>query len=120
MMRTLLSTALATVLGASGMAFAAGPAQETVTVWQVDTSGRPPYKRERVELPVVDTARMELTADADVETVRVWTVDRSGKPPYQRRFEELPVTDIAAMELEAEQAAKDVRFRGRPPFQRHR
>jgi len=90
---------------------------ETVTVWAVDHSGRPPFKRERVEIPVVDTAQLEV-ADESVETVTVWTVDRSGKPPYDRRREELPVTDIAA--LESAPADEEPLFRGRPPFKRHR
>ncbi|MHA7817346.1 MAG: hypothetical protein ACX93N_12785 [Pseudohaliea sp.] len=113
----------ALVAGALGGTLAAGaiaeaPATgETVTVWAVDHSGRPPFKRERVEVPVVDTARLEL-ADESVETVTVWTVDRSGKPPYQRRREELPVTDIAA--LESAPAEEEPLFRGRPPFKRHR
>ena len=90
---------------------------ETVTVWAVDHSGRPPFKRERVEIPVVDTAQLEVT-DKSVETVTVWTIDRSGKPPYQRRREELPVTDVAA--IESELAEEEPLFRGRPPFKRHR
>jgi hypothetical protein len=90
---------------------------ETVTVWAVDHSGRPPYKRERVEIPVVDTAQLEVN-DTAVETATVWTVDRSGKPPYRRHREELPVTDVAA--LESELAEEEPLFRGRPPFKRHR
>jgi hypothetical protein len=49
----------------------------------------------------------------------VWTIDRSGKPPYRRQLEELPVSDVAAMQVEAENV-EDVKFRGRPPFNRHR
>jgi hypothetical protein len=111
------------VAGALGGTLATGavaeaPSQgETVTVWAVDHSGRPPFKRERVEIPVVDTAQLEV-ADESVETVTVWTVDRSGKPPYDRRREELPVTDIAA--LESAPADEEPLFRGRPPFKRHR
>ncbi len=90
---------------------------ETTTVWQVDMSGKPPYKRERVEIPVVDTARLDVTGEP-VETVTVWQVDRSGKPPFRRTREEVPVIDVAAVDIEAEDREAD--FRGRPPFKRHR
>lgn len=95
-------------------------AGETVKVWKVDRSGHPPFKRELVEMEVVDTARLETdpASDASAETVTIRTVDRSGKPPFRRRTETLPVSDIAAFE-EAE-AVEKTRFRGRPPFARHR
>jgi hypothetical protein len=91
---------------------------ETVTVWQVDMSGKPPYKRERVQVPVVDTARLEVTGEP-VEMVTVWTVDRSGKPPFKRTREEVPVIDVAALSPE-DVAEEGTVFRGRPPFKRHR
>ena len=114
------ATILAALVGgtlATGAIAEAPASGETVTVWTVDHSGRPPFKRERVEIPVVDTAQLEVT-DKAVETVTVWTVDRSGKPPYQRHREELPVTDVAA--LEGELTEEEPLFRGRPPFKRHR
>ncbi|EED36573.1 hypothetical protein NOR51B_2525 [Luminiphilus syltensis NOR5-1B] len=92
---------------------------ETTTLWEVDMRGKPPYARKRIEVPVVDTARLEI-ADENAETVRVWTIDRSGKPPFKRRFEELPVSEVSAMSVEAAEAAEPVQFRGRPPFNRHR
>lgn len=119
-MRRFLIT-LAGVAAAAAVPFTAQAEQmssrDTVTVWQVDSSGRPPFKRERVEVPVVDTAALEQRSEA-VETAVVWTVDRSGKPPYTRRREELPITDIAA--AEAGSAPEATTFRGRPPFKRHR
>lgn len=90
---------------------------ETTTVWQVDMSGKPPYKRERVEVPVIDTARLEVTGEP-MEMVTVWQVDRSGKPPFKRTREEVPVIDVAAMDVESVNSEAD--FRGRPPFRRHR
>lgn len=95
-------------------------AAETVKVWKVDRSGHPPFRRELVEMDVVDAARLETApaSDASAETVTVRTVDRTGKPPYQRRTETLPVSDIAAFE-EAD-TVEDTVFRGRPPFSRHR
>jgi hypothetical protein len=62
--------------------------EETVKVWEVDTSGHPPFKRTLVEVPVADVARLET-----VETERVWHVDYSGRPPFTRSYEELPVVD---------------------------
>ena len=72
-----------------------GSEQETVTVWQVDTSGRPPFQRTRAEVPVADVAAAEV-----VETERVWTTDFSGRPPFQRGYQDLPVIDAASMEPE--------------------
>jgi hypothetical protein len=92
---------------------------ETTTVWKVEMRGKPPYARQRVEVPVVNAARLEVADEGAVETVKVWTIDRSGKPPYRRQLEELPVSDVAAMQVEAENV-EDVKFRGRPPFNRHR
>lgn len=92
---------------------------ETTTVWKVDMRGKPPYARQRVEVPVINAARLEVADEGAGETVKVWTVDRSGKPPYRRQLEELPVSDVAAMQVEAENV-EEVKFRGRPPFNRHR
>lgn len=125
---------LRSMLSAAGIALFAGPfalyvqaesahadlAAETVKVWKVDRSGHPPFKRELVEMTVVDAARLETApaSEARTETVTVRTVDRTGKPPYQRRTETLPVSDIAVFE-EADGAERTI-FRGRPPFSRHR
>lgn len=89
---------------------------EMVTVQVVDFSGRPPFKREVVELPAADVARMEAM-DEVLETERVWTVDFSGKPPFKRKFEDVPVIDIASLEMAAE---KKEQKPSRPPFKRHR
>lgn len=117
-----LALAMATAI-AAGLPLANAetmePDVETTTRWEVDTRGKPPYSRKRVEVPVVDTARLEV-ADESTETVKVWTIDRSGKPPYKRAFEELPVSEVSAMSVEAAEAAEPVQFRGRPPFKRHR
>lgn len=116
-MRSFLTPVLAAAMAAALPAFAAtGAGTETTTVWKVDTSGHPPFRRTRVEVPVVDTAAAPVESSA--EMVTVWTVDRSGKPPYQRRRETVPVVDTAA--LEAAEPADEPRFRGRPPFRRHR
>ncbi|MEQ8517378.1 MAG: hypothetical protein RIC38_17400 [Chromatocurvus sp.] len=95
-------------------------ASETVKVWKVDRSGHPPFKRELVEMDVVDAARLEPApaSDANTETVTIRTVDRTGKPPYQRGTETLPVSDIAAFEEAG--TVEETIFRGRPPFSRHR
>ena len=90
---------------------------ETTTVWQVDMSGRPPFKRERVEVPVVDTAQLIVTGEP-METVTVWQLDRSGKPPFRRSRVEVPVVDVAVADVEEVEKGTD--FRGRPPFKRHR
>ena len=72
----------------------------TVTVWEVDTSGRPPFERRRVEVPVADAASMEMNT-ASVETVRVWSADYSGRPPFRRSYQDVPVVDAASVETEA-------------------
>jgi len=97
----------------------AADSARTVTVWEVDRSGHPPFPRRRVEVPVVDAAVLESIAEESVATLERWHVERSGKPPFERRRMEMPVVDAAAMEiLDAEEADRP-RFRGRPPFRRH-
>lgn len=89
---------------------------ELVKVRIVDFSGRPPFKREIVELPAADVARMEAM-DEVVEMERVWTVDYRGKPPFKRQFEDVPVIDIASMEMTAENSKQKS---SSTPFKRHR
>ncbi len=95
------ATALAAALSTALFGLPAGAEMsaqgETVTVWEVDTSGRPPFKRTRVELPVADVASLE-SADVALETRRVWTTDFRGRPPFRRGYEELPVVDAASLE----------------------
>lgn len=94
-------------------------AGETVRVMKVDHSGRPPFQREFVEVPVTDIAALEpVDQSAAGETVEVLVTDFSGRPPYQREWVELSVADIAAVEA-AEEATPKTQFRGRPPFKRH-
>lgn len=122
---TLSAVGLAALAGTFSLQSQADPAfgdlaAETVKVWKVDRSGHPPFKRELVEMDVVDAARLEPAPAGDdgTETVTIRTVDRMGRPPYQRRTETLPVSDIAAFEEAS--AAEETVFRGRPPFSRHR
>ena len=91
---------------------------EMVKVWKVDFSGRPPFKRELVELPVADVAALEAT-DKVVETERVWTVDYSGKPPFKRKLQEIPVIDAASLEVESVEES-NTRKRPLGSFKRHR
>ena len=92
-------------------------------VWKVDMRGKPPYKRERVAVPVVDVAAMEVDAgysgEYSGEMVTVWERETSGRPPFQRQRVEVPVVDAASMEL-TEEPEPSTDFRGRPPFKRHR
>ncbi|MEM1112296.1 MAG: hypothetical protein AAGI11_10345 [Pseudomonadota bacterium] len=54
--------------------------QETAKVWEVDTTGRPPYQRQLVEVPVIDVASMEtVTASRNAKTT-----DYTGRPPFRR------------------------------------
>ena len=75
--------------------------ETTAKVWQVDTSGRPPFKRTLVDMSVVDTASMEVDA-SNVETELVWTADFSGAPPFKRSLQEVPVIDAASLEADIE------------------
>lgn len=81
---TLISMAIA-----STSVFAA----ETTKTWEVDYSGKPPFKRTLVEVEVADIAQMET-----VETQFVRTTDFSGKPPFKRNLETLEVVDTAVLE----------------------
>ena len=97
---------------------AGNAAVETVKVWKVDFSGRPPFKRELIELPVADVAALE-TENKIVEFERSWQVDYSGKPPFKRRFLDVPVIDAASLEFEP---VEDSNVRKRPvgSIKRHR
>lgn len=90
---------------------------EMVKVQVVDFSGRPPFKRELVEVPAADVASMEAMNQV-LEMERVWTVDYSGKPPFKRRFEDVPVIDLASMESLS--SKQDSKRSSRTPFKRHR
>ena len=92
--------------------------QEMVSVWKVDFSGRPPFKRELVEVPVADIAALEASNKV-IDTEVVWTVDFKGKPPFRRKMKEVPVIDAASLEFES---ADDSNTRKRPlgSFKRHR
>lgn len=107
---TLFAGIAAALFSAQG--FSADTAQETVTVWQVDTSGHPPFQRTRVEVPVTDVAEAEV-----VETERVWTTDFRGRPPFQRGYRDLPVVDAASMEPQFSSGDKAIKPR---PFHKKR
>ena len=119
------ATALLAAVGSVALApfatadTAAPGASATTHTWEVDMRGKPPYRRERVEVPVVDVAAIEIDSEYDGETVTVWERETSGRPPFGRQRVEVPVVDAAAMELvEVPEPRTD--FRGRPPFKRHR
>jgi hypothetical protein len=88
-------------------------------VWKVDMRGKPPYKRERVKVPVLDVASMEVDGQYLGETTFVWERESTGRPPFKRERIEVPVVDTAAIEV-LDTAKKGTVFRGRPPFRRHR
>lgn len=92
--------------------------QEMVKIWKVDFSGRPPFKRELVEVPVADFAALEAGNEV-LRTERVWTVDYSGKPPFKRRFEEIPIIDAASLELIVEDEPQ-LKKRPHGSLKRHR
>jgi len=91
--------------------------EEMVKVWKVDFSGRPPFKRQLIELPAADVARLEVSNEI-VDMERVWTVDFSGKPPFRRRFEDVPVIDAASLEFDAD--GDEDRKKPLGSFKRHR
>ncbi len=100
MFRAALSAGLAAACLATP-ALAEQSTETTAKVWQVDMSGRPPYQRTLVEMPVIDTASMEVDVSS-VETERVWTTDFSGPPPFKRSMQEMPVIDAASLEADIE------------------
>ncbi|MFK8067150.1 MAG: hypothetical protein AB8D52_02800 [Gammaproteobacteria bacterium] len=67
--------------------------QEMTRVWQTDISGKPPYKRKMVQVPVVDLASFETK-----KTKAVNSADFSGKPPYKRNKETVRIVDLAQFE----------------------
>lgn len=80
--------------------------------WQIDFKGKPPFKRKRVLMNVVDIAALE-----PVETRMIWK-RAPGKPPYKRLWVEVPVVDAASLELVPVEKKK-ASFRGSPPFRRY-
>ena len=100
MRRSVLASCLAGALFSLSAltSFADSSGKEMVKVWSIDFSGRPPFKRQLIELPAADIARLEASNEI-LETEKVWTVDYSGKPPFRRRFEEVPVIDAASIEI---------------------
>ncbi|WP_018981882.1 hypothetical protein [Salinimonas chungwhensis] len=106
-----------TLLATPAMASMTGGA-ETQKVQLADFSGKPPFKREVVELSVHDVAKLEaLSNDKQPQKyVSVRTVNMSGKPPFRRTVETLPVYDVA--QFEQVNQAEDATRTGRPPFKR--
>ena len=66
---------------------------ETYRTWEVDFSGRPPFKRTLAEVPVQDTASLQQQ-----ETRVIRKTDFAGRPPFKRRMVEVPVVDAASLE----------------------
>ena len=95
MWKKLLFTGAALSLTASP-GFAEVGDQETVRIWQIDTSGRPPFERRRVEVPVADLARFEQVQVTETVTRRV--ADFRGRPPFRRSVQEVPLIDAASLE----------------------
>lgn len=54
--------------------------QEMVTIHTVDMSGKPPFKRKLVTVPVEDVAAMEVEQSAKNKTKRL----ANDRPPYNR------------------------------------
>ncbi|MBU3022362.1 hypothetical protein [Aestuariibacter sp. A3R04] len=91
--------------------------QDTVKVQVVDYSGKPPFKREVIMLPVADVAKLEnAQGDTPTEYAEVRTVVMRGKPPFRRTVETLPVYDVAQLDVVKNQPPVKA---GKPPFKRH-
>ena len=112
-----------TVLTSNSVLGDMGCAGNCETKMVTDYSGKPPFKRKIVTLPVVDIAQAEIV-DTDTELVSVRTTDFSGKPPFKRTVERLPAVDISQVESLASDSdqvgTKRTDFKGRPPFKRNR
>ncbi len=116
MFRIVFATMAGAMLALPASAGTDATAGETVRVWEVDYSSRPPFKRTLVELPAADVARLET--QEEVQTERVWSVDYSGRPPFKRSYEDLPVVDAARVETTSDSSAP---VRPKPFFKkRHR
>lgn len=110
--------ALSATTGLAQESSSDGSDVEMVKVWSVDYSGRPPFKRQLIELPAADVAAMEAENQI-IETERVWTAKFSGKPPFKRRYYDVPVIDAASLETaETEEASGRKKPLG--TFKRHR
>ena len=72
---------------------------DMVSVWAVDKSGAPPFKRRLVQVPAADIAALEVES-GNVETVRKMVTNFRGKPPFRRRTVEVPVVDVSSLEID--------------------
>lgn len=82
----------------------------------VDRTGKPPFKRELVEVSEHDVAQFELL-NASTECENRMSVDMRGKPPFKRSVECVPVVDVAQFEMTNE-SESSTNFSGHPPFKR--
>lgn len=89
---------------------------DMVSIWTVNRTGAPPFKRQLTEIPAADLAALELDS-GPLETELVRVVDYRGKPPFRRRVMEVQVVDAASFEVEE---VNTRRSGPRPFLKRHR
>lgn len=83
----------------------------------VDTSGKPPFKRQLVDADSIDVAQFEQVDLQSVETERRMVVTMQGKPPHRRQVVDVPVIDVAQFETVSGEASDKLKG-SRPPFKR--
>lgn len=78
---------------------------EMISVWSVDRTGAPPFKRELIQVPAADIAALELDS-GPVETEIARVVNFRGAPPFKRKTAEVPVIDASSLETETVDRSK--------------
>ena len=112
--RVALTTAAALCLGISLPACATEPVAAD-TVWVVDYSGRPPFKRQRVQAPAAEAEFARLEEELPELGKRVQVVDFSGRPPYRRTWVTVDAQNQAEFARFEEVSDDDARPKRRGP-----
>jgi len=79
---------LVVILGISFFILVIVENQEMTSVWSIDFSGKPPFKRKMVKARTADLARTKKQS-----TLVISGTDFRGKPPYTRNKETVRVVD---------------------------
>jgi len=123
-MRKLQLFAIGLAVLTSGSVVSAQECTENcVSTWVTDFSGKPPFKRTLVQMPVVEVAEVEVVESEPV-FVEVKTVDFKGKPPFKRRVETLEQVEVLEVEVVSEDDSEETRrgpkkTTGNSIFKRH-
>lgn len=89
-------------------------------VWEIDFSGRPPFKRKLSKLPATGDSAPPSSATRGKSRF-VWRVDFFGSPPFKRRYQGSPVFNSENPAPVAAPPHQEVKsYRPRSRYKRHR